>query len=134
MGRFQHQLLLSAGLVIAADTMEILLLSFLTLLVQAEWDLEPAQASAITSVAFCGAVLGTLVLGYLGDVWGRKPLFLFSTAMIATCGVLTALSTTYWMMMLCQFGVGFGVGGVTVPFDAIAEMIPNKERGACISI
>ena len=129
MGRFQHRLLLSAGLVIAADTMEIILLSFLTLVVQDAWQLTSYETSAITATAFLGAVAGTLILGYLGDVCGRKPLFLWSTSLIASCGILTALSQNYWQMMLCQFGVGFGVGGIVVPFDAIAELIPNRERG-----
>lgn len=129
MGRFQRRLLLSAGLVIASDTMEILLLSFLSLVVQAEWNLTSQQASAVTSIVFIGAVIGTLVLGPLGDIFGRKPLFLVSTSMIAICGILTAISTGYWFMMIAQFGVGFGVGGVVIPFDALAEFIPNKDRG-----
>jgi len=129
MGRFQRQLLLSAGLCIAADTMEVLLLSFLTLVVTKEWDLSHQQASAVTSIVFVGALIGTLVLGPLGDVLGRKPMFVFCTGIISVCGVLTALSTTYWIMLIFQFGVGFGIGGVVIPFDAIAEFIPNKDRG-----
>lgn len=81
------------------------------------------------SLPLSGAFLGTLILGPMGDRLGRKPLFVFSTAMISVCGILTALSTNYIMMIIFQFGVGFGVGGVVIPFDAIAEWIPNKERG-----
>jgi hypothetical protein len=54
MGKFQHRLLLAAGLCIAADTMEVLLLSFLTLVVTREWELSPQQASAVTSIVFVG--------------------------------------------------------------------------------
>ena len=54
MGRFQRRLLLAAGLCIAADTMEVLLLSFLTLVVTKEWELSPEQASAVTSIVFVG--------------------------------------------------------------------------------
>ncbi|CAB9497349.1 Synaptic vesicle 2-related protein [Seminavis robusta] len=134
MGRFQRRLLLAAGLCIAADTIEVLLLSFLTLVVTKEWDLNHQQASAVTSVVFIGALIGTLVLGPLGDALGRKPLFVFSTTLIAVCGMLTALSTTYWIMMIFQFGVGIGVGGVVIPFDAIAEFIPNEQRGTQLLI
>jgi MFS transporter, putative metabolite:H+ symporter len=129
MGRFQRRLLLSAGLCIAADTMEVILLSFLTLVLIEEWDLTHQQGSAVTSVVFIGALIGTLVLGPLADAFGRKPLFVFSTLTIAICGMLTALSRSYWVVMIFQFGVGFGVGGVVIPFDAVAEFIPNDQRG-----
>ena len=78
---------------------------------------------------FPGAFLGTLILGPLGDTLGRKPLFVFSAALISGCGMLTAISTNYALMMAFQFGVGFGLGGVVIPFDAIAEFIPNEHRG-----
>ena len=54
MGKFQRRLLISAGICIAADTMEVLLLSFLTLVVTREWNLSHAQASAVTSIVFVG--------------------------------------------------------------------------------
>jgi MFS family permease len=79
--------------------------------------------------SFLGAFIGTLVLGPLGDKLGRKPLFIFSAASISVCGMLTALSTSYVLMMIFQFGVGIGLGGVVIPFDAIAEFIPNQHRG-----
>ena len=129
MGTFQYKLIVAVGLCIAADTMEILLLSFLTLVVQVEWNLQTSQASSVTAIVFVGALIGTLTLGYLGDLWGRKPLFVFSTATIAICGILTALSTNYWMMLVFQFGVGIGIGGVVIPFDAMAELFPSKDRG-----
>ena len=56
-------------------------------------------------------------------------MFVFSAAAISLCGMLTAMSTNYAVMMIFQFGVGFGLGGVVIPFDAIAEFIPNKQRG-----
>jgi len=129
MGKFQYRLLISAGLVIASDTMEILLLSFLSLVVAEDWNLSDEQTSFITATAFIGALIGTLVLGYLADHVGRKPLFLFATATIALFGAMTATTQQYWQLLCTQFMVGFGVGGVTVPFDAIAELIPNQHRG-----
>ena len=92
-------------------------------------------AQDVCPTCFClGAFLGTLVLGPLGDTLGRKPLFVFSTAVISICGMLTAISTNYIIMMVFQFGVGFGLGGVVIPFDAIAEFIPNEQRGARLPV
>ena len=40
MGTFQYQILVAAGLCFAADAMEILLLSFLAVILRVEWDLQ----------------------------------------------------------------------------------------------
>jgi len=64
-------MLLAAGLCFAADSMEVLLLSFLAVVVQAEWDLSSTQTSGITAAVFLGAMSGTLLLGPLGDKFGR---------------------------------------------------------------
>ena len=73
-GPFQKRMLLAAGLCFAADSMEVLLLSFLAVVVQAEWDLSSHQTSGITASVFLGAMSGTLLLGPLGDKFGRVRL------------------------------------------------------------
>ena len=105
--------MIAAGLCFAADAMEILLLSFLSLVLLAEWDLTDRQASAITSSVFAGAFLGTLTLGRLGDRLGRKPVFIFTACMIAFFGVGTAFVQSFYELVFFRFFVGFGVGGIT---------------------
>lgn len=112
-----------------ADSMEVLLLSFLTVILQAEWDLTEAQSNSIVSVIFLGALTGTLILGPLGDRIGRKPVFVVTAAIICLAGLLTAASHTYLHLLLTRAIVGVGVGGLVVPFDTLAEFVPNSHRG-----
>ena len=72
MGRFQFLILVAAGLCFAADSMEVLLLSFLSVVLQAQWELSDHDTASITSCVFLGGGIGTIVSGYLGDHWGRK--------------------------------------------------------------
>ena len=81
MGTFQYLIVLACGLCFAADAMEILLLSFLAVILQAEWGLTETQVDSIISVVFAGAMLGTLVLSTLGDVIGRRPVFGLTAAL-----------------------------------------------------
>lgn len=124
-GAFQRRLGLAAGLCFAADSMEVLLLSFLAVVVQAEWDLTNEQTSSITSSVFIGAMMGTLCLGPLGDKYGRKPVFVASAAIIAVFGLLTAAAHNLVTLIITRFMVGVGVGGLVVPFDTIAEFVPT---------
>jgi len=129
MGYFQHRILVAAGLCFAADAMEVLLLSFLSVVLQAQWGLTEQEAATITSVVFLGALVGTLVLGILGDKVGRKPIFVFTATLICVFGFATAAATNFWQLTIFRFLVGFGVGGLTIPFDTLAEFMPNSHRG-----
>ena len=37
--------------------------------------------------------------------------------------------TNYWNLLACLWFVGFGVGGLAVPFDILAEFLPATSRG-----
>ena len=129
MGLFQYRILLAAGLCFAADAMEVLLLSFLSIVLQHEWDLSDDETAFITSILFAGALVGTSILGPLADTWGRRPVFILAATMIAIFGVGTSLVNTYEQLLIIMFIIGFGVGGLTVPFDTLAEFLPSKGRG-----
>lgn len=128
-GPFQRRMLLAAGLCFAADSMEVLLLSFLAVVVQAEWGLTSQQTASITSAVFLGAMTGTLCLGPLGDKFGRKPIFVASAAIISVFGLLTAVANNLASLLVIRFLVGVGVGGLVVPFDTVAEFVPTAQRG-----
>ena len=70
-----------------------MLLSFLSLTLQSEWNLSASQTANMTACVFAGSLVGTLTLGYLGDHVGRRPAFLLSTAIISLFGVFTAFAT-----------------------------------------
>jgi len=129
MGAFQYDILLSAGLCFMADSMEVLLLSFLAVVLRTEWGLKEHEMDTIISVVFAGAVTGTLVLSRLGDSWGRKPVFTITSTIISVFGILTAFCNSYPALLVTRFMVGFGVGGLTIPFDTLAEFVPTSHRG-----
>lgn len=128
-GPFQRRILWAAGLSFAADSMEILLMSLLSVVLQSHWGLHEHHTSTLVSSVFFGSLVGTLVLGPLADERGRKPIFRVTSFLIAFFGFLTALCNSFLMLLLCRFMVGFGVGGLIVVFDTLAEFVPNSHRG-----
>ena len=129
MGFFQHRIYVAAGLAFGADAMEVLLLSFMFETLREEWNLERDEVAVLTSSVFIGAMAGTLILGALGDRIGRKPAFLLSSGLIAVFGLLSAVATSFLQFLLLRTMVGFGIGGLTIPFDVMAEFLPQSERG-----
>ena len=128
-GKFQYKILFAAGLSFSADGTEVLLLSFLSPLLEDVWNLTPQKAAFIISVLFAGSLIGTLVLGPMGDVYGRRPIYLISSIFVSIFGLGTSFAGNYYVLLIMIFCVGFGVGGLTVPFDILAELVPAKVRG-----
>ena len=69
------------------------------------------------------------MLSALGDILGRKPVFAATAILISFFGMATALCTTFTQLLVARFLVGFGVGGLTVPYDALGEMMGSSLRG-----
>lgn len=128
-GPFQRKILIAAGLCSASDAMEILILRFLSAAVQEEWNLTSTQAATLLSSVFVGAFGGTLILGRLGDMYGRRGTFVITAGIVATFGLLSAACPSYGYLLLTRTLVGVGIGGVTVPFDTYAECLPKDCRG-----
>ena len=134
MGRFQLWILTAAGLSFASDAMMVMQLSFLSEVLREEWNLTDDETALITSILFFGAIFGTLFLGPLADSLGRKPVFLAAASIISLFGMAVAFSTNLWSLLGLLFFVGFGVGGITVPFDILSEVLPSASRGTNLLI
>ncbi|RLN55636.1 hypothetical protein BBP00_00008409 [Phytophthora kernoviae] len=76
-----------------------------------------SMKSTVSAAVLIGAVVGQLLFGYLGDVFGRR------VNMIATCfllifgGILCTVSYggsakgTLWFLVVARFVLGIGIGG-----------------------
>jgi MFS family permease len=127
--KFQYRLLLMCGLSFMADAMEVSLLSFISDCAGDDWNLSPEQKATIVSVVFGGELFGSLFWGPVADYIGRRKAFLVVSVIISVAGFLSAFSPSYGWLVAFRLIVGFGVGGLTVPFDLLAEFIPSENRG-----
>lgn len=78
---------------------------------------------------FAGELCGSAFWGPYADHYGRRRAFLGGSCTIVCFGLLSALSPSYSALICFRFFVGFGVGGLFVPFDILAEFMPTKYRG-----
>ena len=129
MGRFQHVMFLTVGLCFSADAIQVMILAYLSLVLKKEWDLSNAESSFVTASVFFGAMVGSVLFGPLADFCGRRVAFLVAALDIALFGVLTSWANNYATLIGLLLCVGVGVGGVTVPYDTMAEFLPNQQRG-----
>ena len=128
-GRFHWRLLMLCGLAFCADAMEVTLLGFVSTCAGVEWGLSHAQTASITAAVFAGEFIGGLFWGPVADKYGRRKAFIACILIISITGICAGFSPNYGCLVTILFIGGFGVGGLTVPFDLLAELVPTHARG-----
>src|SRR6185436_1201435 len=83
-------------------------------------------------LTFCIAV-GALVGGRLGDLLGRRRVFLVTMALIVAGSALLTFGATYPLLLAGTVLVGLGVGAdLPVALATIGEAASDKNRGAIL--
>ena len=87
------------------------------------------QAWVVTSYLLASTIM-TAVAGKLGDIFGRKAVFLAAIIVFLAGSVLCGAAQSMGMLVASRALQGLGGGGITVTAVAvIGEVIPLRERG-----
>ncbi|EFP00406.1 hypothetical protein CRE_08622, partial [Caenorhabditis remanei] len=82
-----------------------------------------------STATFIGTLLGNLVLGYLSDTIGRRPVYIFSICLGVPAVILSAAINGVMNFYIFRFIVGFAVAGtLTVGWTYASEMITPSRR------
>lgn len=92
------------------------------------WAVSPAQAGAIGSYALLGMLIGTLAVGALTDILGRRRIMLVSIAWFSVAMGLSALAPSPEVLGLVRFVAGLGLGGVVPTAIALTVEYSPKDR------
>ncbi|KXN65138.1 MFS general substrate transporter, partial [Conidiobolus coronatus NRRL 28638] len=83
----------------------------------------------LTTVAF------TPLFGKLSDIFGRKPLEIFSIALFAIGSLGCALANSMVLLIIFRAIAGIGGGGIiSMSFVMVSDVIPLEDRSTYLSI
>ena len=122
---------LMAVLVIALiiDIMKPATLGFTLPGMMSEYHVDKATVSAFPFSALTGTVVGSIIWGWLADIYGRKATILLSAVMFVGTSICGAMPSLAWNVGMC-FMMGVAAGGMLpVTYALLAEMMPSKHRG-----
>jgi len=79
---------------------------------------------------FSGLFVGTMVFGFVADVFGRRTVFTISLLWYSVASVVMALQTDATGLYIWRFIAGIGIGVELVTIDTyISEFVPKGLRG-----
>ncbi|CAM9880853.1 unnamed protein product [Chrysoparadoxa australica] len=132
-GPFQRTALIICGIGTASDAVEVTLLSFIGACAQETWDLNIEEVDLLASFVFGGEILGAIIFGVACDHYGRKRTYGIAATLIVVAGILSGLASSYMYLLVLRALVGVAIGGMFVPFDLLAEVVPTASRGRYLS-
>ncbi len=118
---------LTVALVI--DVMKPASLGFVLPGMRAEYVVTKATVAWLPFAALSGTVVGSVVWGWLADVYGRRASILLSAVMFVGTAICGSMPDFWWNVGMC-FLMGAAAGGMLpVTYALLAETMPSKERG-----
>jgi putative MFS transporter len=122
---------LMAVLVVALiiDVMKPASLGFTVPGMISEYGVPKKTVSLVPFFALAGTVTGSVLWGWIADVYGRKASILLSAVMFVGTSICGAMPSLAWNIAMC-FMMGAAAGGMLpVTYALLAEMMPSKHRG-----
>ncbi len=130
--RFHRLVVTALGITWILDGLEVTLIGAISGVLQERETLAftSSEIGLTASAYLTGAVLGSLLFGYLTDRAGRKKMFFTTLAVYLIGTLLTAFSWDLGSFLLFRFLTGAGIGGEYAAINsAIDELMPARVRG-----
>lgn len=116
-------------LALVIDVMKPASLGFAVPEVGREYGVPKSMASLLSFVALTGTVCGSVLWGFLADIYGRKATILLSAVFFVGTAICGAMPSLAWNIFMC-FLMGLAAGGMLpVTYALLAEMMPTRHRG-----
>lgn len=94
-----------------------------------EYGVPKKTVSLVPFFALAGTVTGSVLWGWIADLYGRKASILLSAVMFVGTSICGAMPSLAWNIAMC-FMMGAAAGGMLpVTYALLAEMMPNRHRG-----
>ena len=132
---FHFQLLVICSLVTFFDGLDFSLISFTLPYLRDEMHLTDVMTGYVSSAAFLGQMIGSLVGSYLADLYGRRPVIIWCTVLSALLTFVTGFANTPEMLIVLRLIGGLAIGGLLAPAWSInIESMPAGAKARAVTI
>ncbi len=98
------------------------------------WNLDSVVIGMLGSAALVGMMVGSLVLGILSDIVGRKQMMIACLAFFSIFTGLAGFATSPFVFVAFYFLAGIGIGGAMPnAMGLLSDFVPKKSRNTLIA-
>ncbi len=94
--------------------------------IQREFHVTPSAVSWVLSIYLLTGTISVAILGKLGDMFGKKKLFLFSLLIYTIGATFTGFAPTFSMLLLARALQGIGMAIFPLGFTIVREEFPPE--------
>lgn len=124
------RLLFMAAAGVYLDGYQLSVIALAVLLMVPDLNLTTFQESLVLGSVILGTIIGTVVVGYLADLFGRRRIYIYNLAFFLAFGLISVLTSNLWVIIISRVLMGIAVGAdYPVSNSYIAEMAPREVRG-----
>lgn len=131
-GAYKHpwRVAVIAGLASFVDGAALTVNGIALVIYQQTIGLTANEVGLLAAVVTAGLAIGALVGGRLGDIYGRRKVFIVTMVLVAIGALAPTLSTTFWILLAGLTLMGLAVGAdLPVSLATIAEAAKDGNRG-----
>ncbi|HTH98053.1 MAG TPA: MFS transporter [Stellaceae bacterium] len=128
-GSFTIFLVMISFIIMLADGYDLLAASYGAPTLIASWHVKPAMLGPVFSASPVGMIVGSPLLGWLGDRYGRRITVMLGLVIFGVASIFCAMATSIPELMVLRFLTGIGLGGMLPNITALnAEFAPKRLR------
>ena len=132
--RLHRYFIAVVGVATFFDLYDLFLASTVSTVLTKEFAVGPDALKLFLASAFLGAFVGAVTLGRLADRIGRRRAFLLTLSVYSLFTLLGAFSSDVWVLVVCRFVAGIGIGAELPLADAyLSDLLPARSRGRAIA-
>jgi MFS transporter, AAHS family, 4-hydroxybenzoate transporter len=133
-GAFQLGIVALCGMVQFLDGFDTQALAYAGPALRAAWHVTPQALGPVFAFGAFGTGLGSVVLGVLADIFGRKKVMIVTVTIFGFLTFGTAFLTTIDELRFWRLLTGFGLGAaLPLTFVVVNEFAPMRTRARMIS-
>lgn len=122
-------------LILAVDGYDVLSIGFAAPAIAAEWGIDKRMLGLVLSMELVGMAFGSLILGRVADLYGRRPTTIACLVTITAGMTLASFASGVVSLSVYRLLTGFGIGGVLSCASAISAEVSNlKAKGTAVTL
>ena len=112
------------------DGYQLTVIAFAVILIQNYIPLSSLEYGLIIASVIIGAIIGTIMVGYISDLFGRRRIYLSTLIFFIIFDLISVFSVNFIMLFISRVFLGIVLGAeYPVANSYIAEVTPDEKRG-----